>query len=185
MRLVLGSKSPRRKEILENAGYKFEIVTSDVSEEVDASTIEEMSMKIVQKKADAIFKLRSNDLIVCADTIVVINGEVLGKPHTKEECIEMITKLQGNMHYVYTSVIVKSKNFEESFLEKTKVYISKMTKKEILDYANTTEPYDKAGGYAVQGIFAKYIRKINGDFYNVMGLPINKLNKILKKQHFE
>ncbi|MBO7079532.1 MAG: septum formation protein Maf [Bacilli bacterium] len=177
--LILGSKSPRRQEILAMAGYKFKVVVSDIDENVCADSITDMSLKIAKKKCDAIFKDYKDDIVVCADTIVVINDIVLGKPKDKADARYMINMIQGKCHEVYTSVIVKAKGFEKEFLEKTKVYVRNMTSAEIEEYINMTEPYDKAGAYAIQGYFAKYIEAIDGDYYNVMGLPICSLSKIL------
>ena len=177
--LILGSKSPRRQEILTMAGYKYKVVVSDVDEEVDATSITDMSLKIAKKKCDAIFKDYKDDTVICADTIVVIDNTVLGKPKDKCDARHMINMLQGRCHEVYTSVIVKTINKEVEFLEKTKVYVRAMTNDEIEEYINMAEPYDKAGAYAIQGYFAKYIEKIDGDYYNVMGLPIANLSKVL------
>ena len=177
--LILGSKSPRRQEIMKMCGYDFKVVVSDVDENVEASSITDMSLKIAKKKCDAIYKDYQNDTVITADTIVVIDGIVLGKPNDKDEARYMIKKISGNMHEVYTSVVVKNKEKEIEFLESTKVYVSKLSDEEIEAYINTKEPYDKAGAYAIQGYFAKYIEKIEGDYYNVMGLPIHKLSEIL------
>jgi len=181
MRIILGSKSPRRKEILTNAGYKFEVVVSDVDENVSEEDIKKRVKLIAKKKGEAIFQFYQDDLVISADTIVIINDIALGKPRNKKEAYDMIKLLQGKMHQVYTAVWVKTKNKEVDFLTSTKVFITKMTDEEIDAYINTTEPYDKAGGYAIQGIFAKYIDSIDGDYYNVMGLPICKLNQVLKE----
>lgn len=181
MKIILASKSPRRKEILASAGYNFDVKVSNADENVSASSITEMSLMISKRKCDAVFEENKDCVVISADTIVVINDKVLEKPKSIENCREMIKTLQDNVHEVYTSVIVKSVDKEVSFLEKTKVFVGKMTDEEIEEYINTSEPYDKAGGYAIQGIFGKYIKKIEGDYYNVMGLPIYKLNKVLKE----
>ena len=181
MKIILASKSPRRKEILEMAGYSFEVKVSNADENVIADDIKEMSLMISKRKCDAVYNENQDAIIISADTIVVINNKVLEKPKSIDNCREMINMIQDNVHEVDTSVVVKSKDKEVSFLETTKVYVGKMTKEEIEEYINTTEPYDKAGGYAIQGIFGKYIEKIEGDYYNVMGLPIYRLNKVLKE----
>ena len=181
MKIILASKSPRRKEILASAGYEFDVKVSNADENVSASSITEMSLMISKRKCDAVFEENKDCVVISADTIVVINDKVLEKPKSIDNCREMIKTLQDNVHEVYTSVIVKSVDKEVSFLEKTKVFVGKMTDEEIEEYINTSEPYDKAGGYAIQGIFGKYIKKIEGDYYNVMGLPIYKLNKVLKE----
>ena len=181
MKIILASKSPRRKEILEMAGYSFEVKVSNADENVVADDIKQMSLMISKRKCDAVYNENQDAIIISADTIVVINNKVLEKPKSIDNCREMINMIQDNVHEVYTSVVVKSKDKEVSFLETTKVYVGKMTREEIEEYINTTEPYDKAGGYAIQGIFGKYIEKIEGDYYNVMGLPIYRLNKVLKE----
>lgn len=181
MKIILASKSPRRKEILASAGYSFDVKVSNADENVIADDIREMSLMISKRKCDAVYSENQDAIIISADTIVVINNKVLEKPKSIDNCREMINMIQNNVHEVYTSVVVKSKEKEVSFLETTKVYVGEMTKEEIEEYINTSEPYDKAGGYAIQGIFGKYIEKIEGDYYNVMGLPIYRLNKVLKE----
>ena len=177
--IILGSKSPRRQEILKMAGYDFKVVVSDIDENVDADNITDMSLKIAKKKCEAIYKDYKDDIIICADTIVVLDNIVLGKPKDKDDARYMINMIQGRCHEVYTSVIVRNKDFEKEFLETTKVYVRSLSKDEVEEYINMKEPYDKAGAYAIQGFFGKYIEKIDGDYYNVMGLPICNLSKIL------
>lgn len=187
MYLVLASKSPRRRELLMNAGYSIRISPSNADEEVSEIYPEDKVLAIAKKKGLDVYEKFKNDreaVILSADTIVVINGEVLGKPKDKYEAREMITKLQGNSHYVFTAVYIKSQEYEDCFVEKTEVNVSSMTDSEIEQYIETKEPYDKAGGYGIQGIFSQYISSINGDYYNVMGLPINKVKQALKKYDF-
>ena len=184
MKLVLASKSPRRKEILAQAGYEFEIVVSNVDENVEEEKAEDKVLAIAKKKGlDIYSKINQaeDSVILSADTIVVLDNIILGKPKDKEDARNMISLLNGKTHQVYTAVYIKGKNIEYQFLEKTDVDIVPMNIEEIEEYINTKEPYDKAGSYAIQGIFSKYISAINGDYYNVMGLPICKVNSILKK----
>lgn len=181
MDIILGSKSPRRKELLSLLGYDFKVVVSEVDEKVTYSSFKEMVLKIASKKAEAIARNYPNHLVIGADTIVVCSDEVLGKPKDKEDCRRMIQLLQGRSHFVYTAVILIYQNQIKKFIEETKVWVTKISDEEIETYINTSEPYDKAGGYAIQGIFSKYIAKINGDYYNVMGLPICHLNKEINK----
>ena len=187
MYLILASKSPRRRELLMNAGYSIRISPSNADEEVSEIYPEDKVLAIAKKKGLDVYEKFKNDreaVVLSADTIVVINGEVLGKPKDKYEAREMITKLQGNSHYVFTAVYIKSQEYEDCFVEKTQVNVSSMTDSEIEQYIDTKEPYDKAGGYGIQGMFSKYISSINGDYYNVMGLPIHKVNNTLKKYDF-
>lgn len=187
MYLVLASKSPRRRDLLVQAGYRFQINVSRVDETVEETNPIDKVMAIAKKKGlDVFFKYTDDQAVVLsADTIVVINDYILGKPKDKEDARLMLKMLQNNIHQVYTAVFIKSKDKEQLFYEKTDVQVSSMTDEEIEEYVSTTEPYDKAGGYAIQGIFSKYISKINGDYYNVMGLPINKVREALKQYTFE
>lgn len=184
MYLILASKSPRRREILLNAGYNIKISASNVDEVVSEVNPEDKVLAIAKKKGLDVYQRFENDnqaIILSADTIVVIDNEILGKPNDKDDARNMISKLQGRTHNVYTAVYIKSKDYEDSFVEKTEVTVSNMTEEEIENYISSNEPYDKAGGYAIQGLFSQYINGINGDFYNVMGLPINKVKLVLSK----
>lgn len=182
MKLILGSKSPRRREILSMVGIDFEVVTKNVDEKVVAKDPKEKVKKIAMKKCNAIFDDYPDNVVLCADTIVLTEkGEVLEKPKDIDDARRMIEDISGTYHYVYTAFIIKSKDKEITHLEETKVFVTKMSKYEIEEYIHTTEPYDKAGAYAIQGLFGKYIEKIEGDYYNVMGLPINKVYECLKE----
>lgn len=187
MYLILASKSPRRREILTQAGYSIQIDVSNVDENVEQIFPEDKVMAIARKKGEDVFSRYKNNqeaVVLSADTIVVIDNKILGKPKDINEAREMIKLLQGRKHFVYTAVYIKSIQDEDSILEKTEVNVSKMTEDEIEQYINTKEPYDKAGGYAIQGIFSQYIESIIGDYYNVMGLPISKVKQVLSKYNF-
>jgi len=186
MYLVLASKSPRRRELLLQAGYQFQINISKVDETVEETNPVDKVLAIAKKKGLDVYSKYNNDeaVILSADTIVVINNEVLGKPKDKDEAKLMMKMLQNNVHQVYTAVFIKSSQYEDFFVEKTDVFVGEMTNEEIEEYINTREPYDKAGGYGIQGMFSKYISSINGDYYNVMGLPIFKVRQALKKYDF-
>lgn len=181
MKIILGSQSPRRKELLELLGYEFTVISPNVDETVEYTTFPEMVQKIAFKKAHHISQTYKDELIICADTIVVCEDECFGKPKSKEDAYYMIKALSGKPHSVYTAVACIYQGKEYGFVEETKCYVTDMTEEEILDYISTSEPYDKAGAYGIQGIFAKYIEKIDGDYYNVMGLPICHLNKLINK----
>ncbi len=186
MYLILGSNSPRRKELLANAGFKFEIVTSDVDEKVFGITPEDTVLQIAKKKSDGVFKKinSENAVVLCADTIVVLDGITYGKPVDRFDARRMINRLQGKTHTVFTGVIVRTQDSEKSFVEKTNVTIDSMSYSEVEEYVSTTEPYDKAGAYAIQGLFGKYIKNIEGDYNNVIGLPIDKVKEILNEYDF-
>lgn len=186
MYLVLASKSPRRKELLELAGYNFKIEVSNVDETVEETNPVDKVMAIAKKKGIDVYNKSNNEeaVILSADTIVVINNQILGKPKDKDDARLMMKMLQNNTHQVYTAVYIKSNLYEDWFYEKTDVIVGEITDEEIEEYINTKEPYDKAGGYGIQGMFSKYISSINGDYYNVMGLPIHKVNNTLKKYDF-
>ena len=180
--LRLVSKSPRRKEILEMVGVCFEVTLVNVEEKADAKTPSEYVQKIARKKGIAAVDIYPDDVILSADTIVVLNDKILEKPKDKTDAYQMIKALQGSCHNVYTGVYIgcKKEDIEFNFYESTKVYVVPMSEAEIEEYVNMDEPYDKAGAYAIQGFFGKYIEKIEGDYFNVMGLPICSINEKLK-----
>ena len=179
MKIVLGSKSPRRKEILSLMRYEFDVRVSDEEEKIIGNSPVEIVSSIAKQKANNI-QISDEELLICADTIVVVDGEILGKPHDTAEAYKMINLIQGRAHKVYTAVTLKTSKEENSFVEEATVVIKHMTKKEIKDYIKTDEPYDKAGGYAIQGIFSKYILAYSGDYYTIMGLPKERLEEALK-----
>lgn len=181
MNIILGSNSPRRKELLSLLGYKFIVVSPDIDETVDGSNMIDMVEKISLKKANSLQAEYYGNLIICADTIVVVNDQYLGKPKNKDDAFKMIKLLQNNVHQVYTAVTVIYFDKVYTFHTKTDVYVNDMDDEEISEYISTDEPYDKAGGYGIQGQFARYIERIDGDYYNVMGLPISKLDRLIKE----
>lgn len=180
MKIVLGSASPRRKEILSLMGYDFSIRVSDKEEIASGDNPKEIVKNIALSKANNIL-INHDELLICADTIVVLDNQIVGKPKNKDDAREMITKLQGKRHVVYTAVVLKNNDFEKTFVDEAEVEIYPMSKEEIEEYINTPEPYDKAGGYAIQGIFSKYIKGYSGDYYTIMGLPKEKLTIELDK----
>lgn len=181
MKIVLGSGSPRRKELLCQMGFDFEVDPPLVDENVDGNNPKDIVKKIVTIKGEETYKKHHKDLVICADTIVVCDGFILGKPNDKDEARWMIKLLENNTHDVLTGVYIRSTINKKVFVCKTKVIVDEMTDEEIENYINTPEAYDKAGGYAIQGTFSKYIKEIKGDYYNVMGLPMNKSYKTIKE----
>ena len=180
--LILGSKSQRRKEILESMGIDFKIIIKDVEENIKCDDYLEYPKLTALKKALALINEVSNeDIILCCDTIVYAKGKILGKPNNLEEAYQMIKDIQDDYHYVVTGVFLGNKEKAYNLSVSTKVIVSAMNDEEILEYVKSPEPYDKAGGYAIQGLFGKFIEGIEGDYYNVVGLPINTINKLLKE----
>ena len=188
MRIILASKSPRRKEILGMIVDKFEIMVCKEDEILDNTlSIKEQSIKLAYDKAKNIFNRTNGDRIVIgSDTIVVDeNDKIYGKPKDREDAIKILNSIKGKEHRVFTSLAVlvskNGKTYEETDCDIARVYIDNMTDEEVTKWVDTGEAYDKAGAYAVQGRFAKHIEKIDGNFWTVMGLPINKVYNILKK----
>lgn len=183
MKLVLASASPRRKQILENAGLSFEIMVPDVSEELPKKISPEAAVEnLAQRKANTIIPLCDTDTIVLsADTLVAKDLEVFGKPENEHEAREMLKKLSGNVHSVYTGVCLMSSKKKALFCVKTDVWFYPLTDREIDEYISTGEPLDKAGAYGIQGKGCVLVEKISGDYFNVCGLPIAKTIRELKK----
>ncbi len=182
MKIILASASPRRKEILSGLGIDFSVVTADTDENCDlcdpAALVETLSFR----KAEAVAKIAEpNSLIIGADTVVAINGEILGKPKNKADADRMLHLLSGNTHQVLTGVTLLYNGKRHTAHAVTDVTFQTMTEQEIADYISTNEPYDKAGGYAVQGKTARYITGINGCYWNVVGFPINLFSNMLKE----
>lgn len=179
--VVLASGSPRRKELLEQIGIKARIKPSTQEENAQADTPGELVQELSAVKAqDIAAGCEAGTLVIGADTVVVLENEILGKPQTEDRAIEMIQKLQGRAHQVYTGVTVilcmeNGEKYGVSFAECTDVELWPMTEDEILGYAQSGEPLDKAGAYGIQGSFAAYIKGIRGDYTNVVGLPLGRL----------
>lgn len=178
--IILASASPRRKEILEKHGIPFQIEVSDVDESHEkmhpAKLVEELS----KRKAKAVFQKFPGEIVLGADTVVAYSDEILEKPKNDKDAHRMISLLQGNVHQVYTGVTICSPEKEITFSVKTDVYVKEMSPAEINTYIATGEGKDKAGSYAIQGIFSKYIEKYDGDYENVVGLPGKHVEETLK-----
>ena len=178
--LVLASKSPRRKEFLEKANLEFIIDTVETEEVFNNElSIEDALIDIARQKVMPVFNKHQNDIVLGADTIVVCDNQILGKPKHIEHAKEMLRLLSNKEHYVMTGVIIKSIDKEISFVEKTKVYFKKLTESDIEILTTKENVLDKAGSYAIQGVAGNYIEKIEGDYDNVVGLPISKVLKYI------
>jgi len=183
--LILASQSPRRKQLLEWAEIKFEVMVANTDENFPADlAIEEVPVFIAREKAKAIANRLSNNTkkILAADTIVVINNEIIGKPQSREQAIAFLQKLSGNQHQVITGVVIIDGEKETAFADITQVNFHSLTTEQIEFYVDEYKPYDKAGAYAIQEwIGVVGIKNINGDFYNVMGLPVSRVVQALDK----
>ena len=193
MRIVLASASPRRQEILKNMGISFEVITSNVEEKnISCEILENIPTELAKLKANDISKkIQEDKIVIAADTIVIYKGKVLGKPKEEEEAFSMLDMLNGNECDIYTGlcVIAKKEDVEKVYtdLAKCTVKFKKLSNIEIEKYIHTKEPMDKAGAFAIQGIGAKFIQSIQGDFYAGVGMSINRLYEILStiKQDFD
>lgn len=184
-RIILASQSPRRRELLTQIGLKFEVIPSTVEEVITSINPVEVVQELAQQKArDVAAKETPKEslLVIGADTIVVYEGKILGKPGDKEDAVRMLTMLQGKEHSVYTGVALLSGEQEIVFAEETRVQMCPMTPEEIAWYVNTGEPMDKAGAYGIQGLCARFVRQIQGDYNNVVGLPVGRIYQELKKE---
>lgn len=183
MKLILASASPRRKSLMDVLGLEFEIKISDCKEHIDTNnSVENIVMSLSAQKAYAVAEtLNNNCLVIGADTVVSYGNEILGKPQDVEDAIRMLKLLSGKTHSVYTgfTIINTSDNTTVTDYEKTNVKFKELTEKEITDYVNTKDPLDKAGAYSIQGIASSFVEKLDGDYNNVVGLPIYKLSKYL------
>lgn len=183
--LILASQSARRKQLLEWADIDFEVIVSDADETVPTGmSFEEVAIFIARKKASAIAALESSrqKAIIAADTIVVCNDLVIGKPIDEADAINILRMLSGNVHKVITGVCIIKGNEVIEFSDTTKVEFHSLTEEQIHYYVSTYKPYDKAGAYAIQEwIGVVGIKAIEGDFYNVMGLPVSRVIKALKE----
>ncbi|ADQ40792.1 maf protein [Caldicellulosiruptor acetigenus I77R1B] len=191
-RVILASSSPRRIELLKQFGIEFEVIPSNVDESIDQSlSVEENVMQLAKKKAQEVFNKLGEDskqsLVIAADTVVFVEGVILGKPSNEDEAFWMLRKISGKWHTVYTGVCIIDGPSERILVEyeKSNVYIKQMSDEEILSYISTKEPFDKAGAYAIQGFGSLIVERIEGCFYNVVGLPLYKLNIMLQKLGYD
>lgn len=183
-RLILASGSPRRRELMSQVGLDFTVVTSDADENIKEMEPEDYVRELSAIKAQSVLEQYADKedsvIVIGADTIVYHKGEILTKPEDEEDAFRILKSLEGEIHQVYTGVTICSAHKNVSFYEKTDVWVYDMTDEEIGDYINTGEPMDKAGAYGIQGKFAAYIKGIEGDYNNVVGLPVARLVHELK-----
>ena len=180
MKLVLASKSPRRIELLSMTGLPFSVRPADIDESaVSACCPRELAKTLAEKKARAAF-LDDSETVIGCDTVVAIGEEALGKPKDRADAVRMLSMLSGVRHSVFTGVCVKTASGEQTFVCETGVWFYPLSDTEIFAYADTDEPYDKAGAYGIQGLGGLFVEKIEGDYNNVVGLPVSRLMRILR-----
>jgi len=182
--IILASASPRRKEILENAGIIFTVDPSDYEEDLRLDMEpRRLARFLSREKARSVSKRHPKAITIAADTFIIFRNHILGKPHTASEARKMLKLLNGKVHSVITGYTVMDpvKKKTASKAEETKVWFRKLTDMEINDYIRSGEPLDKAGAYAIQGLGAMIVKKIEGDYLNVVGLPLCSLIETLKK----
>lgn len=183
MKIILASASPRRRELLGIIVPQFSCTKPDFDESsVKISDARQKALTLSREKCKAVLKdyKGQNVVIISSDTVVDLDGKILEKPADKEEAFRMIKSLSDNVHKVHTAVSVYKRGIIYTFADTTEVYVDSIPDDTIAAYVETDEPYDKAGGYAIQGFMGGYITKIHGNYHNVVGLPLAKLNKLLR-----
>ena len=179
---ILASQSPRRRELLSMLGLEFTIITADIDETMDEGLcVEDAVAEISRKKAEAVGNDHPGRLIVSADTIVTVEGKVLGKPHSQDEARAMLQSLSGRSHTVMTAFCLYKDGKSETHVEKTDVVFKPLSPEEIDAYIQTGSPMDKAGAYGIQDGAAVFVEALRGDYYNVMGLPVYRLAGMLRE----
>jgi septum formation protein len=178
--LILASQSPRRKELLQQIQLSFSVMSSQVVETV-APHLQphEVVMELAMKKANEISRKYPESYVLGADTVVALGDSILGKPRSKEEANEMLAMLSGETHEVYTGVAILHGENQSLFYEKTDVTFWELTSREIEGYIASEEPFDKAGAYGIQGLGAKLVKEIKGDYFSVVGLPLSRVYRAL------
>ncbi|WP_438637721.1 Maf family protein [Paraclostridium dentum] len=183
MNIILASGSPRRKEILENTNLKFSVITSDIDERIfENEEPIQLVLRLAFEKCMSVAQNNPSDLVIGADTIVVLDNEILGKPKNEEEAFNTLSKLSNREHQVITGMSIVNLENEKKIVDYaiSNVKFKKLTDQDIKDYISTKECLDKAGSYGIQGYGALLVEEIKGDYFNIVGLPISKLSDILK-----
>ena len=173
--LILASASPRRRDILTSAGIPFEVITSEADEHCAKKlSPKKLTVMLAERKRDAVYEKTGSDrLILAADTVVAINGQILGKPENEEDAYRMLSALSGSRHFVYSGIAMRKGDKTVTDCGVTAVYMRRLSDAEIRAYISTGEPFDKAGAYAVQERGGAFITKLNGSYHNVVGLPLD------------
>ena len=183
-RFILASASPRRREILSEMGIEFEVLVADTDESCDERDPVRFTMRLAEKKGRAVYDMLAEKgeeggaFVLSADTVVVCDGRILGKPKDRQDAINMLSSLRGRAHEVVTGIAVTVGGRTWSDASVTKVSVDDMTDRDIEKYVDTGDPMDKAGAYGIQGEFSKWVEGISGCYFNVVGLPTHTLNKL-------
>ena len=183
MNIILASGSPRRREILGNTNLKFSVITSDIDEKIfENEEPIQLVLRLAFEKCMSVAKNNPSDLVIGADTIVVLDNKILGKPKNEEEAFDMLSKLSNRQHQVITGMSIVNLKNQKKIVDYaiSNVKFKKLTDQDIKDYISTKECLDKAGSYGIQGYGALLVEQIKGDYFNIVGLPISKLSDILK-----
>lgn len=188
MRVILASGSPRRTQLLSQVGMKHEVVISRIEEKVTSKIPQEVVKELSRQKAEDVFgRIDGDVLVIGADTVVSADGRILGKPADEEEAFDMLRHIAGRAHSVFTGVTlcIRTDGRDEirTFAEETKVFVDHMTDEEIHHYIQSGEPMDKAGAYGIQGKFAAFVNGIEGDYNNVVGLPVGRICRELRERN--
>ncbi|TSB46234.1 Maf family protein [Alkalicoccobacillus porphyridii] len=179
--LILASSSPRRKELLQQLRYQFTIRTSEADERLEPDwRPEDAVLHLSRKKAEAVFAMHPEAVVIGADTIVVVDDVIVGKPSNRQAAVTMLKHLSGRRHQVLTGVTIISARKTTSFYNQTDVQMYDLSDKEIDQYVESGEPFDKAGSYGIQGLGAMLVKQIHGDYYSVMGLPLAETARALQ-----
>lgn len=186
MKILLASKSPRRKELLESLGYTFDVISIDCDESFPSDLpVDEIAGYLSEKKSNAFRILQDDEVLITADTIVALENEILGKPKDADDAKEMLRKLSGKTHQVYTGITIKTSENQITETDVADVSFSELSDSEIEYYIKNFKPFDKAGSYGIQEwLGMSKITEIKGSFYTIMGLPTHLIYEILKKINF-
>ncbi|MBE5784609.1 MAG: septum formation inhibitor Maf [Clostridiales bacterium] len=181
MRLILASQSPRRREMLALMDYEYEVIVSDANEDVPLCAPAEFVEKLAEKKAEAVFSTHRDCCVIGADTIVYLDGNIIGKPKDKADAFHILSRLSSRTHTVYTGVAILTEGRRQLFHDKTDVTFASLSPEEIHAYISTKEPLDKAGAYGIQGPGSLLVERVNGSYFNVIGMPNQKLYRALRE----
>ena len=181
-KIILASASPRRKELLAQVGFEFDIIAAKGEEVVTSDIPNQVVMELSSQKAKEVAANQpANTLVIGADTVVALGNKILGKPKNYDEAFDMIFSFKNGTHSVFTGVTLVCNDVVKSFYVETIVHVYDMSKEEIDEYIASGDCYDKAGGYGIQGYFSRYVKGIEGDYFNVVGLPVSRLVQEIKK----